>query len=309
MSQEEENVVQVYSPPSKWFLTCAFVGFLIFLSGPEPFAAQEDPVLATIGTETITEADVNALTSAFPERFRYIYPTSEGRKKILEHAVNIYVLAAQATKEGLDKDPGFQFIMNFAEKEQLARRYLEKKANDLPEPTEKDAQEYYEQNSAQYEVPASVHLHHILVKTEKEAKGILKQLKKGRKFSELASKESICPSKTKGGDLDWLPQGRLVKELEEVAFSMKKGQIAGPVKTKYGYHVLFLEDAKPARKTSFEEMKDYILEQLRFKRQQEYYEKLTKELRKKMDVRVASPPTSPQATVAEPAGPTAKPRR
>lgn len=286
---------------------------LLMLTWPlTSLAGPNENVLATIGNETVTEADLQQMADAVPERFRHLYTTPEGRQKSLDYVINIYVLAAEAQKEGMDKSPEVQRLLDFTKKDLLARLYLDKASKTIKEPTEEEAKAYYESNKAQYATPESVHLRHILVNTEKDAQDVLKRLQKGEKFEALAQKVSICPSKGQGGDLDWVPKGTLLGEVENTAFSMEKGQITGPVKSKFGFHVLFLEDKKPAQQSSFDQVKEYIVEQLRFQRRQEHYEKLADSLRKKMNVKVATPAvesTSPsQAAPTKPAGPTADPK-
>jgi peptidyl-prolyl cis-trans isomerase C len=262
------------------YLSCGVILSLLFVAGaPHLFAAGDDKVLARIGNETVTDADLKEMVNVVPENFRRFYETPEGRKKTIDYVVNIYVLAAEAEKQGMDKTPAVTRLLNFTKKDLLARLYLDNMTKNLETPSEAEAKTFYEQNKAQYAVPESVHLHHILVKTDKEAKDVLGRLKKGEKFPDLASQVSICPSKAKGGNLDWLPRGSLVKEIEDVAFTMKNGEITGPVQTKFGYHVLLLEDKKPAQESTFDQVKDYILEQLKFQKQQEQYEKLADSVR------------------------------
>jgi parvulin-like peptidyl-prolyl isomerase len=83
-----------------------------------------------------------------------------------------------------------------------------------------------------------VHCAHILVKTEKDAQFVLERLKKGEKFSNIASEVSLCPSKKRGGDLGTFGRGRMVKEFEQAAFALEKGQVSSIVKTQFGYHVI-----------------------------------------------------------------------
>ena len=83
-----------------------------------------------------------------------------------------------------------------------------------------------------------IHCAHILVKTEKEANAILERLKKGEKFSAIAKNVSLCPSKKRGGDLGTFGRGQMVKEFENAAFALDKGQISGIVKTQFGYHII-----------------------------------------------------------------------
>lgn len=87
-------------------------------------------------------------------------------------------------------------------------------------------------------MPDKVHCAHILVKTEQEAKAIVEKLDKGEKFATIAQTVSLCPSGKKGGDLGTFTRGKMVKEFETCAFTLQKGETSGPVKTKFGYHII-----------------------------------------------------------------------
>ena len=83
---------------------------------------------------------------------------------------------------------------------------------------------------------------HILVKTEGEAYIALKQIRDGKSFEEVAKEKSLCPSKRRGGSLGWFGRGQMVKEFENACFNAKKGQLIGPVKTQFGYHIIKIDD-------------------------------------------------------------------
>jgi peptidyl-prolyl cis-trans isomerase C len=85
---------------------------------------------------------------------------------------------------------------------------------------------------------------HILVKDETKARDLLLQVKSGKSFEELAKKNSTCPSGKNGGDLGWFTRGRMVKPFSDAAFAGKKGDVVGPVKTEFGYHVIKIVDQK-----------------------------------------------------------------
>lgn len=87
-------------------------------------------------------------------------------------------------------------------------------------------------------MPNQVHCSHILVKTEQEARTILERLKKGEKFANIAHEVSLCPSGKRGGDLGTFGRGKMVKEFENAAFTLQKGQTSLIVKTKFGYHII-----------------------------------------------------------------------
>lgn len=85
---------------------------------------------------------------------------------------------------------------------------------------------------------------HILVKTEDEAKKLKDEIIKGKDFAQTAKEVSLCPSGQNGGDLGYFTKGQMVKEFEDAAFSMEIGQISNPIKTQFGYHLIYLTDKK-----------------------------------------------------------------
>jgi peptidyl-prolyl cis-trans isomerase D len=140
--------------------------------------------------------------------------------------------------------------------------------------TELEIKEHYEYSRSSYSVPAQVKARHILFKLddkakEKEerrvrevAKKVLEQAKKGKDFAALAKRYSEGPSKDKGGDLGYFSKGKMVKPFETAAFSLKKGEISELVRTRFGYHIIKVEDVKEARTKPLEEVRDQIKQKL-----------------------------------------------
>ena len=129
----------------------------------------------------------------------------------------------------------------------------------------------YMANIQQYQVPNRVHVQHILFMTvgkttdaeieevRKKAEDVLKQVKKGGKFEDLAKKYSEDPgSKDKRGDLSWITQGQTVPEFEKTAFSLAPGQVSDLVKTQYGFHIIKVLEKETAHTKPFEEVKDSL---------------------------------------------------
>ena len=85
---------------------------------------------------------------------------------------------------------------------------------------------------------------HILVPTEARAKELLLELKGGADFASLARRYSTCPSRKDGGSLGWFGKGEMVKPFEDAAFKARKGDLVGPVKTDFGYHIILVKDVK-----------------------------------------------------------------
>jgi peptidyl-prolyl cis-trans isomerase D len=128
----------------------------------------------------------------------------------------------------------------------------------------------YQANIQQYQVPNRVHAEHILFMTvgktdaeveeiKKKAEDVLKQVKKGGKFEDLAKKYSEDPgSKDKGGDLSFITQGQTVPEFEKTAFSLAPGQVSDLIKTQYGFHIIKVLEKETAHTKPFEEVKDSL---------------------------------------------------
>lgn len=79
---------------------------------------------------------------------------------------------------------------------------------------------------------------HILVKTEKQAKDLIEKLGKGADFGQLAKKFSTCPSGKKGGDLGEFKRGQMVKAFDDIVFKKEVLKIHGPIKTRFGFHII-----------------------------------------------------------------------
>ncbi len=93
-------------------------------------------------------------------------------------------------------------------------------------------------------MPKKVHAAHILVKTDQEANVAHYDVTHGMDFAEVAKARSICPSAKKGGDLGLFGRGQMVKEFEDVAFSLNKGDISRPFKSQFGWHIIKVIDTQ-----------------------------------------------------------------
>ncbi|MBI1395901.1 MAG: peptidylprolyl isomerase [Betaproteobacteria bacterium] len=205
--------------------------------------------------------------------------TPEFRKQVRDVLITREVIAQKALKEGLDKSPEFQAQLDLARQQLLVQGFLENYLN-THEPTEADLKAEYERvKKAQYDPDSKEYkARHILVKTEKEAKDILAQLKKGAKFADLAKKKSIdTGTNQKGGELDWTDGANMVKPFAEAMRSLKKGETSGPVKTPYGWHIIHIDDVRTPQFPTFEQVKDQVSKQYLAKQRDELIESLRKQ--------------------------------
>ena len=168
------------------------------------------------------------------------------------------------------------------------QKVQEKVAGDA-EPSDEEIQNYYENNKeAQFTTPEQRCVRHILFNEDQKQKAeeVKKQLEDGGDFAKLAKKYSQDPgSAAKGGDLGCLGKGETVPDFEKAAFSAEQGEIVGPVKTEFGYHILKVTDVKPEQTRSLQEVRSQIKSQLSTEEQSEVFNKWVEEQKKKRDVK------------------------
>ena len=149
--------------------------------------------------------------------------------------------------------------------------------------TAEEVQAFYDDpdNKSQFEVPDTIDARHVLVKTKAEALAVQRALEadsSDANWKKVAKKYSIDPgSKGSGGSLGTFPKGRMVKEFENEAFSIKVGTISSPVKTQFGYHVIEVTKKTPGSTTTFEEAKAGIEQQLKLEGEAAAWEAWLKE--------------------------------
>jgi peptidyl-prolyl cis-trans isomerase C len=170
--------------------------------------------------------------------------------------------------------------------------------------TEEDAKKYYDENPKQFEQPEQIRASHILIKPEfidpnvdpdadpneaktvakAKAEDLIKQIKEGADFAELAKAHSNCPSAPNGGDLGFFPRGETTPAFENTAFELGIGHISDVVETEYGYHIIKTTDHKQASTTAFDQAKENIIRQLTQKKQSELADEYIESLKAKANI-------------------------
>jgi peptidyl-prolyl cis-trans isomerase C len=189
--------------------------------------------------------------------------------------------------------------------------------------TEDDAKKYYSENKTKFETPEQVRASHILITPDTndpnadpnqakatakaKAEDLLKQIKGGTDFAELAKTNSgDTYSAVQGGDLGFFGKGQMVPAFERAAFALKAGQVSDVVETQFGYHIIKLTDHKDANTIPFEQAKDDIVKLLTQTKQADLAEEYIASLKANANI-VYPPGKEPNAPAAGPAT-TAPPR-
>lgn len=181
------------------------------------------------------------------------------------------------------------------------QKFIDTKFKGKVQVTEQEAKDFYNSNQDKFAQPEMAHARHILItakeaepKADKDRKRaklvqIKKQLKDGADFAELAKQYSDCPSKERGGDLGFFPRGQMVKPFDQAAFKMMPGDISDIVETEFGYHLIKLEEKKPAKTVSFDEAKAKITAYLTQEKITANIEAFVAEAKGKATIKILSP--------------------
>ena len=206
--------------------------------------------------------------------------TPEFRQQVKDVLITREVIAQEAVKEGLDKNPAVQTQLDMAKQDFVIQAYFEDFIKNN-QPTDEQTRAEYEKIKAQQTdngQKMEYRVRHILIKVdpnadpkkvkaaEQKAKAIVAELNKanGKNFAKLASTKSDDPgTKTQGGELDWTDGSNLVKEFTDAMVKLEKGSYTkAPVKTRFGYHIIMLDDTREMQFPPFEQVKDKIQQQL-----------------------------------------------
>ena len=225
-------------------------------------------VLAKVGNREITRQMLDHIIATINEENRVPFLTPDGRKKILDEVISFMLFAEAAKAQGIDKEPAIKTRLEYLQTEYLAREYFRRYLAKTPQVSEETLTAYYKDHLSEFKPPEEIKARHILVKTEAQANKILDELKGGKDFIELAKKNSIDPAAANGGKLelpdgrDWLPRGAFEKSFEHILFSIPKGQLGGPIKTQFGWHILKVEDRRQPETPSFVQVRSQIKNKL-----------------------------------------------
>ncbi|HEV7802331.1 MAG TPA: peptidylprolyl isomerase [Burkholderiales bacterium] len=184
--------------------------------------------------------------------------TPELRKGIRDALINQEIVAQEAIKKGLEKQPQVAARIELDRQMTLVNAYFDDYLKKNPV-TDDMLKKEYERLKPQ--LPAKEYrVRHILVDKEEDAKNIIAQIKKGGNFEKLAAEFSNDPgSKARGGDLDWGPAERYVKPFSDTVTKLKKGQMTDvPVHTDFGYHIIRVDDERATKVPSFDEAKGQL---------------------------------------------------
>ena len=240
---------------------------------------MSEKVLAVVAGEEITEAHLNALLRNVPQEHKPYINNPKLREQYLDQLINMRLFTKLGEDLKLDETEDFKSILDNARKDILSQLAVAVTLREA-EVTDEQVLEYYLVNKEHFGTPATVSAKHILTEKEEDCENIKNVVENGIKtFEEAAKQFSTCPSNERGGDLGEFSRGQMVPEFEDAAFDAEIGQVVGPVKTQFGYHLIKVEKKTDAVIPEFEEVKDRVRKELLEKAQNVAYRIKVDELR------------------------------
>ncbi len=275
------------------------LAILLLVAGASlPLVAQQpaspklqDPIVARINGEVITQSQLNDLYDSLNLQMRQQYDRAGGKAAFLDNYMRKRLLLQEALKSGFDKRPEVQEAVNAAKESALFDRYV-KEVVSQQIVTDEMVRKYYDDHHDDFNEPEQVKAYHIIVmyngtgpkpKTKEEAKAEIEKIAKElherangwtnidaaqrahamlTAFNDAAKKYSEDGTAPQGGDLGWFERGKMDKTFEDVAFGLKPGTMSEPFETRFGFHIVFVEGHRAPRVTPFDEEKQSIREKL-----------------------------------------------
>ncbi|MDF1882852.1 peptidylprolyl isomerase [Sulfurimonas sp. SAG-AH-194-C21] len=254
--------------------------------------------LVTVNGKAITQEAVETeLMTGTQGRFNQLpaEKQAEFRQQVLQQLIGKELIYGDAKKTGVLKTKEYKVEYKKLEermKKELAIQVWQKNLVDDIKVSDATLKDYYNKNKEEFNEKEAVHARHILVKEEAAAKALINELKSlsgqklQTKFEELARENSTGPSGPKGGDLGFFAQGQMVPAFNDKVFTMKVGTITTtPVKTQFGYHIIFLQEKKDKATRSFTEVKPFIEQRLKMEKFKSVMQEKMAALQKKATIK------------------------
>lgn len=253
------------------------VSLVALLAFSAPAFADEYVIMKVNGTDVSSSDVQRAWEGLFPQGQAPAIDTVKGdvKERVLRAVMAEKILYSEAVKQGVDKSDKLQRELEDVKKKLVVRTFLDSKTADLI--TDADLKKEYEAQIASTKDEKEVRARHILLANEKDAKDAKSKLDAGKSFEEVARDYSKDAASAKqGGDLGYFTRDKMVPEFASAAFALKKGEVSGPVKSPFGYHIIKVEDVRKVTVPSFNDSKEAIRAKLQEKKLNEYIGGLVK---------------------------------
>lgn len=255
----------------------SIAGLLFCASLAQAQQNGEDQVLARINGEPITERELDQLIDQQMQGQAEIPPAQ--RQQFLDEIINLMLLAQAGERADLDEDPTLQAQINNHRRTALAQAFVRDLTTTEPV-AEADLRARYDAEFSA-ETPLEYRARHILVGEREQAAGVIERLQAGEDFETLARRFSEDGSAERGGDLGWFARGDMVAPFGDAVAGLEAGETTEqPVQTRFGWHVIRLDDTRETEAPAFEQ----VAGELRMRMINERIQRQLEDLRDRADI-------------------------
>jgi len=262
-----------------------FCAMVASACGEAPGRGGQGRVLAWIDGDAITEEMLRKEIEGLPPYVRPILDTPAGQTRFLESVITRDLLMREALRRGLDRRPDVASQLSRTRKSILLEALWKDVAQTAPVPSDDELRRIYDSSREQFRTGPRVKVSHMLFRDPARAEEMRRRAGEGEPFEALM-KETAGFGGEVAADLGYIERGSYVREFEAAAFAASVGEVVGPVKTRYGYHVIKVYARRPAGVRSFEDVKPQIAAERREAAQAGIVEAFIVDLRKKSDIRI-----------------------
>jgi peptidyl-prolyl cis-trans isomerase C len=244
-------------------------------------------VAAVIRGQPLSVVELEETIEKLPAVYKTRYSSPDGKREYLDKMIKDRLLELHSRDLGFLDDPEITKRIHEAKLRILSEQFFLAEVRGKVDISDEEIEVYYNDNMEDYIRPEEVKVRHILVESEEEAAAVLADLKAGKNFEDLAKEFSIdIRTKEKGGDLGFIKRGRAIKVIEEAAFSLEPEKISDIVKSKYGYHIVKVDEIHRQDYRSLEEVRNLIKTDLRTSKEQDRTREIISELKEKYGVKI-----------------------
>ncbi|HIP13302.1 MAG TPA: peptidylprolyl isomerase [Arcobacter sp.] len=225
------------------------------------FAIDEAKVYASVNGSDITATDVSVVLK--DPRIKFDTLPKKEQKLIIDQLIDKKLLANKALNSDISNSKVFKDTLaktiTILKQDLALQIWMQNKSKEI-KISVNEVQKYYDDNKVRFIKKEEFNASHILLKTKNEANDIIDILTKSKniknQFTSLAKSKSIGPSGKTGGELGWFSSDKMVPEFSQATSGLKVGQFTKtPVKTQFGFHVIYLNDKKEAGTVEFDKVK------------------------------------------------------
>ncbi len=252
--------------------------------------SSDSKIIAEVNNKSITQKDIDEFIAKSLPGVRYSLMNYPQKQKVINQLVDRALYLEVAKNQGIENDPDYKDRLIRVHENLMLDVWMKKQVKVIPV-DEKEIRAYYHQHDEKFNQEEGASARHILVSTESEAKEIIRDLRLSpnleKRFIELAHERSTGPSRKNGGDIGWFNKDQMVAEFSDAALALRIGEISPvPVKTHFGYHIIYLTDKRPAGKVKYESVRESIAAILKLNKIDQHLKSLRQNLRKSADIKI-----------------------